>query len=215
MTDGVMLLPSRGRPHLLQRFFDVGKPVVPGVVILDDDDFENYDGVTYPQNWQTLVIPRGNIVQKQNRAFEVFPDADWYGMTSDDVIPESAGWDVVLRDAAGRRNFAWGNDGFNNRFATAVIGGDLTRCIGWLLCPWLKHFYTDDVYELMRDMGLGIYLPDVKVTHKHFANGGTYDRTYADRGNPEDDKAAFERWRTAEWPMLRQRLAHFMRVTNG
>lgn len=202
----MIILPSRGRPHLLQRFFDVGKPTLPGIVVLDDDDAHTYADVRFPKGWCGSIGPRRNIVEKCNGVMELFPGLDWYGITNDDVVPETPGWDHTLMEFAGRGNFAYGDDGINHRWSTSIMGGDLVRCLGWVLCPALRHFYTDDAWEQLREIGLGVYVSTVKVTHKHFSRGAPMDQTYKDRGDPEQDRVRFEAWQRDEWPHTRARL---------
>jgi hypothetical protein len=209
----MMILPSRGRPHLVQRFFDQGQPTLPGLLVIDDDDKENYRAVKIPPDWRVLVLPHLCLVDKCNAAFSEFPAEPWYGITNDDVLPETPQWDERLRAIAGPRNFAYGDDGINHRFSTAVMGGELVRAIGWFLCPALKHFYTDDAWELFHEIGLGIYVPDIKVTHLHFTVGkAPRDQTYAERGDPAKDQFRFETWKARDWPMLRDRVRAELRL---
>ena len=203
----MILLPSRGRPQLLQRFFQVGKPSLKGIVILDEDDFHHYKKVTIPDFWDVIVLPRNCISYKCNKVFEMFPNEEFYGITNDDVVPETEEWDLKLLYHAGKENFAYGDDGINHRWSTSVMGGDLVRQLGWVLCPAVRHFYTDDAWEILKEIGLGIFLPDIKVTHYHFSNGkAPVDKTYMERGIPEEDRVRYEDWKRDEWPSLKQKL---------
>lgn len=184
---------------------------MPGIVVLDEDDHHQYENVRFPGNWERLVIPRTYISEKCNLVLKLYPNCDFYGITNDDVVPETPGWDVKLREAAGSRNFAYGDDGINHRYSTAIHGGDLVREVGWILCPSVRHFYTDDAWEIFGEVGLGIYLPDIKVSHFHFSTGkGEYDKTYRERGNPGDDQIRFEKWKQDEWPELKSRLSQWL-----
>lgn len=121
----MIILPSRGRPTALQRFFDQGKPQVVGTVILDAGDSQKYDKVVYPDHWRVIILQRQPICQIFNQIFEFFPDEPFYGLMGDDIVPETSGWDLKLKEAAGSKYIAWGDDGINQKPTHPFIGGDL------------------------------------------------------------------------------------------
>jgi hypothetical protein len=76
------------------------------------------------------------------------------------------------------------------------------------MCPRLAHYYLDDVHERIAEAVGGVFLPRVVVSHEHVNAGrAPMDRTYAERPSPENDRLAYEKWLSEEWPALRDRLA--------
>lgn len=206
-------LPSRGRPHLMSRVFSVASPTEPGVLAIDQDQRDDYAAVKLPKGWLVLVLPRMVLAAKLNAMFECFPNCPYYGILNDDMVPQTPGWDSILAKAAGLRCIAWGDDCLNGRIGAAAFGGELIRKLGWLACPAVKHFYIDDVHELIAaDLGIGKRLAEVKIPHLHFSAKDTtlgvtpYDTTYLERPSATEDQMAYRAWCEREWPALRQRL---------
>lgn len=201
------VVPSRGRPHLVKRLFDVGIREK-GVLVLDVDDAAKYERVRLPFGWSTLVLPRMYLGPKLNAAFNAFPDEPWYGVLNDDHLPVTLGWEGKVVNAAGLRSIAWPDDNYGKRISSHVMGGDLARELGWTMCPRLAHYYLDDVHERIAECVGGVFVGDVMVSHEHVNAGrAPMDRTYAERPSPENDRIAYEKWLSDEWPGIRDRLA--------
>lgn len=177
------------------------------MLILDQDDAERYGAVRLPYGWRKLVMPRLWLSPKLNVTFDTFPDEPWYGILNDDHLPVTPGWERSMIEAAGSNGIAWPDDNYGKRISSHVKGGDLCRALGWFVCPVLKHYYLDDVDELIAKAVGGTYLRDVTVSHEH-ANAGRapMDKTYRERPPPWDDKTAFEAWAKAAWPTILTRL---------
>lgn len=199
------LVPSRGRPHLAQRLLDCGFKQK-GVLILDQDDADKYQKIRLPFGWRKLVMPRLWLSPKLNIAFDTFPDEPWYGILNDDHVPMTSGWEPAMIEA-GAKGIAWPDDNYAKRISSHVKSGDLCRLLGWFVCPALKHYYLDDVDELLSVAVGGTYLQQVVVSHEH-ANAGRapMDRTYLERPNPALDKRAFLEWKEKEWPAVLERI---------
>lgn len=199
------LVPSRGRPHLAQRLLDCGIRQN-GVLILDEDDAESYKSVRLPFGWRKLVLPRLWLSPKLNVAFDTFPEEHWYGILNDDHLPITQGWELAMIEA-GSKGIAWPDDNYGKRISSHVKSGDLCRLLGWFVCPALKHYYLDDVDELLALAVGGTYLPQVVVSHEH-ANAGRapMDKTYRERPNPLLDKQAFLEWKEKTWPSVLEKI---------
>jgi hypothetical protein len=201
----VWLVPSRGRPHLAQRLFDCGFKEK-GILILDEGDAQRYDRVRLPFGWKKLVLQRLWLSPKLNVAFDLNPEEPWYGILNDDHLPVTSGWEAeMVRE--GQKGMAWPDDNYGKRISSHVKSGDLCRLLGWFVCPAIKHYYLDDVDELLAGMVGGRFLSHIMVSHEH-ANAGRapMDRTYLERPNPNLDKKAFLQWRENEWPAIAERL---------
>jgi len=174
--------------------------ITPAVVMLDEDD-PCLAGYLVPlrkvRDWVCEIGPSGGLSEIYNRAFECFPDEDWYGLLCDDVVPETDFFDLLLIEAAGLDGFAFGDDGINGeRHATHfVIGGDLVRSMGWLSLPGLERIYIDTVWnEIAKDRGVYRYLSNVNLTHHHFSNGkALIDKTYK-KSNKASDFTIYQAW---------------------
>lgn len=199
------LIPSRGRPQLAQRLFDCGFKEK-GVLILDEDDASGYRRIRLPFGWEKITLPRLWLSPKLNRGFETFPNEPWYGILNDDHVPMTHGWEKQMVEA-GSKGMAWPDDNYGQRISSHVKSGGLCRLLGWFVCPSLKHYYLDDVDELLAQVVGGTYLPQVVVSHEH-ANAGRakMDRTYLERPNPRLDKEAFLEWKEKQWPQIKERL---------
>lgn len=195
------LLPSRGRPSSVLRFFSAWKETQAnsrGVLWLDDDDAHNYEGIETPEKWQLVVSPRidgtGPIA---NAIFKMFPNEPFYGFMGDDVLPRTKYWDRRLIDAAGTDGLSYGDDGVNGirHAAHSCMGGDRARELGWLALPGCKRTYIDNaLMEDAKRRGKLFYCPDVITEHLHFSFGKSpMDATYQ-KTNNQQDKAIFDAW---------------------
>jgi hypothetical protein len=199
------LLPSRGRPHLVQRLFNAGDFKTPGLLILDLGDSEQYEGIALPEGWEKVILPRMFLSGKLNAGFKYRPEEPWYGILNDDHLPKTEGWDVSLVDALGK--MVWPVDNYADRISTPLFDGDLVRELGWIAPPELKHFYIDDVHELLADCLGGRRLEDVTVSHEHVNKGRMKpDRTYLERPDSNADRMAFMKWCRDQWPEIRKRI---------
>lgn len=200
------LLPSRGRPHLAQRLFDTGNFKTPGLLILDVDDAAKYEPVSLPDGWEKIVRPRMFLSGKINAGFEYRPQEPWYGVLNDDHVPMTEGWDEKLI-ASLKGPLAWPQDNYADRISVPVMDGDFARSIGWVACPDLKHFYLDDVNELIADCFGCSRTEDIVVSHEH-VNAGRMapDLTWHERPSNAEDRTAFIVWCRDKWPALREKL---------
>lgn len=191
----MIVLPSRGRPTLLQRYFDEGQPEQPGVVVIDTDQMHLYSELRYPAHWSVFsASPRCGFVRAMNEAFARYPNEPWYAFGGDDVIGRTPHWDTLLAAAVTPSTVVWPNDGIRGACTLPVIGGDLVRALGWLCHPDLTHIYCDTLWgDIARVLNIGTYRSDILVEHLHFSNGkAEYDQTYRER-QLNRDRAAYQR----------------------
>ena len=198
-VNGLWLLPSRGRPHNVKRFFEHWHEMdstTAGVLIIDEDDNpDEYARIQLPAGWKSVIYPRLSMCGKTNRAFHEHPTLDWYGFVDDDAIPRTKQWDRILIDAAGSNGLShpWNGIG-NERLASQfVIGGDFARELGWIFYPGLSRIYGDDIITYLADKrGVRRYLDDVKLEQMHFSNGKSeMDETYL-KPEAKHDKSIYD-----------------------
>ena len=204
------IMPTRGRSHLIPRFFSVvpPQPETKGLITIDEDDTDSYHGMQFPTAWDVHVSPRTYITKKVNEVFAMYPNEPFYGFIMDDTVPLTARWDVLLAEKAGPWGVAWSDDCLPGKRPSAfAMGGELVRALGWIFCPETKHFYTDSVWEkIAEDLGCAGRCEEIKVAHLHFSNGSApFDKTYAERPDNATDAAGFEKW-LLEWPEIKARL---------
>ena len=189
----MIVLPSRGRPASLQQFFDVSRPSVRGVVMLDDDDAHNYKDVTIPGNWLVTIGPRVGYVAMLNEALRRYPEEPFYAYGGDDVRCTTPAWDMRLSESAGQWSIAYGDDGINGEATCGLpfLGGSLVRAVGWLAYPALSHLFCDTVWRnIGRAIGALRYHHDIKTEHLHWSTGKmAMDRTAKERKTQGDSSA--------------------------
>lgn len=204
------ILPSRNRPDRVARMFDKAPPSTRGIVAVDADQAKLYRGVKLPAGWVVEASQRCQYVAKHNFVFQRYPNEEWYGSLSDDMVPITEGWDVKLIERAGVLGVAYADDLFTRRSGAFAVGGDLVRKLGWIFPPCFVHYYGDTTMELLcRELGLAGMQRDVIVEHRHYANKtkpGKYDETSLARPKLQDERKIWNEWLACEWPGIRQRL---------
>jgi hypothetical protein len=193
----MLILPTMGRPEKAQRFIDsyhATGGTLPVWLVLDGADEYQYAHISLPHHWRRLSVPAGmkpgDIL---NLLFSQFPDDPYYAAMADDVVPETAQWDVKLRDACLPDKVAWGYDGIENMGSHPFIGGDLLRKLGWWVAPGLKRSCIDGVWNIIATkLNRAIYLPEVRTIHHHHTNQkAAFDTTYAAKADSPDDVQTF------------------------
>lgn len=202
------IVPSRNRPHLVERIFSKVTPAEKGIIAIDNDQAGLYRHVKLPTNWTLDISPKAFFGPKNNAVLARYPSEPWYGSMNDDMLPETQGWDSILPKAAGPWGIAWGDDRYGGRAGCVAFGGELIRALGFICAPGVLHFFNDDAHEIIaRELEIGRYVPEVVVPHLHFTNGkAEQDATYRDRPGHGADRKAFQHWRDTDWPQTRKRL---------
>lgn len=200
------LLPSRGRPLSLVRFFKAWADTeasTRGLVCLDADDAVKYEGLEVPDNWRVSVLPRfKSLGENTNAYFWANRQEGFYGLLADDAVPVTKQWDLKLIAAAGSDGLSCCVDGINNGTnlgSSPCIGGDFARRLGWIIYPGLARIYGDNIlYELATKAGKLTYLPDVIVEHWHFSTGKSpMDETYKKVG-ADQDQFIYQTWKASQ-----------------
>lgn len=192
----MFICPSRGRPSGLSRLASLAATGFRWIVRLDDDDpaLPEYLSLKLPASWSIMVAPRCSGSKMHNDIFAEHPNEPWYGLMSDDVVPNAPGWESALIAAAGSDCLAYGDDGINGEKMPThfVLGGGLARKMGWLIHPRIDRLYGDAIWNYYGRRGEFLrYCPKIELTHYHFSNDlAPMDSTYA-KLSAMADKAVF------------------------
>jgi len=170
------------------------------LLCIDNDDscLQQYIQLNLPNGWHIRVDERTNCNEILNKVFNSHKNEPFYGIVSDDVVPESSGWNTRLEDVAGNDGLAYGDDGINgSKLAThPCFGGNIIRERGYIALPGLQRLYADNVWTTTAEEdGVLRYVEDVKLTHYHFSNGkAPKDATYEKRHCVAQDKQIYNEW---------------------
>lgn len=191
------ILPSRGRPHNVDRFLkayvETGA-TTPVLLRLDDDDL-GYN-VSH-KSWIVEVGPRVPLSCVYNSIYQRYR-CQWYGFIADDVVPKTHEWDRKLIEIAGDDGMAVPSGGHEDHGTPHfVLGADLVKSIGWLCLPGLHRLYIDTVWgDIASQLGVLRRVPEVVLSHHHFSNGkALMDATYR-KPCREEDRNIYQNWRT-------------------
>lgn len=206
-----ILVPSRGRPHNLDRLVNAIRSTATGpyavYVRLDADDTARY--APYSGDVRVTTGPRIFYAASVNElAEQAVKDGHTHlAMFGDDVVPETVGWDRMLVDAlGGNLGVAYGSDGLEHLHGPDLPTHFITQAevysrLGWLVLPTLRHLFADDVArELGKGLGNFQYVPEARMPHLHpWAHKEVVrDQTYREANDKRKrilDKRAFQKWR--------------------
>lgn len=200
---GIWLLPTKGRPAQIARFFEQWRKTAantPGWLIVNaEEDRSIYNGVEMPANWGILSTTATCVADAVNQALIVAAEREWVGLLCDDLSPETMEWDRILVEQSKPWNIVASANGSQEQrlHGALVYGGELLRAVGWMYPPGIKHSFHDDAWELIGERCLNIVKAEiVMVRHLH---GGTVDETGRKRNSYwNDDEKAWLKWRAAE-----------------
>jgi hypothetical protein len=217
----LVIVPSRGRPDAMAELVTVFGDTATGDTRLlfgvdsDDPQRDNYlapesGGLT--GRVSVNVSRRAGMVGTLNRLAAMHADDyDVLAFMGDDHRPRTPGWDQRFADMlAERPGVAYGDDLLQGEAlpTSAFISSGLVRALGYMAPPCLRHLYVDNAWlDFGRATNL-TYLPDVVIEHVHPLAG----KVEPDDGYREvnalhaRDSAAYQRWRTEQWPTDRARL---------
>jgi len=209
-------VPTRGRPHRLQKFLDgcvSTQMTMPGLIVIDGDDGGDYSKVVLPDNWRIRRGPvRLDVGGRLDEILQQYPNEGFYSIVNDDIVPETPFWDTSMALEAGEWNVAYPNDCLQGeKMATQfMIGGKLARAVGSLSLGF-RHGKMDRAWmEIGAALGRLRYRDDIRLRHEHFSNGlaprdATYNRSYDGINTVRLDGLRWKSWE-AERPALIERL---------
>ena len=206
MNDLLVLLPTRGRRELAtacaESFAKTASDAE--MLLITDIDDSSYDGIFWPRNVRTCIIPRLPLSGKLNQiALEQVAHYKALFFVGDDCVFETPGWDSIMMDCLenlGDTGILYADDKRRDDVPEHwLVSSDIILTLGWFSEPSLKHYWTDNVWgDIGRHTGILKLCSDAVIRHRHYQADSTasYDETYrlAEASGTEDAQA-YQVWR--------------------
>lgn len=206
-------VPSRGRPHNLQRLVNALQETCTGdyqlLARIDNDDPALVDYLDIGQV-EFLIGPRIFFTHSVNELAQTALEQGFthIAILGDDVLPETVGWDEKMIAALNNKmGVVYGSDGLEHLHGPdlpthVVVPIEMYEKLGWIGLPTSRHLFCDNTWRELGKLTRFIYLKDVKLSHLHRWNkAAPNDQTYEeanDKVKREHDRIAFETWRDGE-----------------
>lgn len=200
-------MPTRGRPkraiESIKSFLDT-RLYARLEVCLDCDDSTIAEVLKFIEPFENCiqyrVSQRTNMAQTFNSAcMAACENYDVLGLTADDIIYQTVGWDRQFYEALRPFKFAgvaYGRDGIKDEGLCThpYFGSVIPRTIGRVLPKEQRHLYIDNNFMAIGDMlGCRKYLPHVFTEHRHFTVHPQFtDRLYLQSNSDETFKHDFQ-----------------------
>ena len=202
MKDILVVCPTRERHDLRQRMYDSWKTCTEErsdlLFVADADD-------STPHVGETMVVQRGNLVEKMNAAVADRIDCGYrfmFFLGDDNVFCQP--WESEVLSAAPEfpLSLQWTYDGFQVQHLPVhpMLSTKLCKLLGWFFYPKLKHYFVDNAsLDFARYLGYELGVGDaawrfhrnVLIEHRHVDTGkGKDDAVYA---------ASRQRWNEDSW----------------
>jgi hypothetical protein len=221
IIDISLLVPTRGRPKLLQRLFDSLADTtsrlarIEIVLYIDDDDFPTHE-VTHPSlQLIKLIKPAGEKMGRMNQMCYEASRGRFVMLMNDDVVFRTKTWDESVLDTFTRFPdgvaLIYGND-LHRRESVAtlpIVSRAVCEVLGGICPRDYLNVYIDvhmlDVFKKLAKLGYHrtVYLEDVIFEHMHHEAGKSLmDATYVKKNEQFDDLLFInledERWNQAK-----------------
>ena len=176
------LLPTRGRPKLLQDTLNACRDsgMTAPLVIVIDTRAGDYPDLKLPDNVQEVIRAPWDMADCMRYVFWRYPLETAYGWIADDLIPHTEGWDRLLEMTAASYFLADCEDLFltaadhsHSLCGAFCWGGDLVRTVGWWALPGVRQAGIDDAWCDICTYGIPAlhrFRPDVLVEHLQWRN---------------------------------------------
>lgn len=187
--NGVCLLPSLDRPHLVKRFFEAytaTKATIPVWILIDKNDpkLQEYNQLELPKGCEIKLT---GLARTMGDKFRVIWDSvknmEWIMILNDDHIPKTDGWDQKVLVQLNGTNVIFTNDNYAypHRICGAItFSGKFLKTLGWIFPPGMHHLYSDDVWGYLCHVAQCAQgLNDVVVEHDHaYKDPSQQDETF-------------------------------------
>lgn len=199
MNKIAVVLPTRNRPHLLERFcYSVFENALNldnvkiYLYIDEDDNLTNYGlkniEEKYPNKIYKMIGPRILMSETANKLLPMIKEDIFY-LGADDLIIRTKGWDDLIinkfNEIEDKIALLYGDDCYHAFFAThPILHRRWVEQLGYLTPPYFSSDYADTWLNDVSDkLGRKYKLPFVNE-HMHFTFGkAPVDMTYAENRN--------------------------------
>jgi hypothetical protein len=200
---GTWLLPTRGRPAALSRFFKAAletEQTTPGIVLYSNPaDIYN---VEIPYLWSVRKTEAEGMGPKLREVWPIIKNMDWVGWIVDDQTPITPKWDKVLLSGINGRNIISCNDEHRApfRMCTPMFSGDILRAVGYLYPEGMWHAWADDMWEALGTATNSWWVcMEVVVKHADGFKTGIVDETHKiSYSRMAEDQRVFENWKRTD-----------------
>lgn len=213
MADLWVLMPSRGRPHSVERAVDTYARTCRASTLIhfgfDADDPDLDANLKAAGDYHLVdVRPRMGLAAWTNELASLhLDDSAYLGSFGDDHVPMTDGWDAMLITAIEHDSGGIGMSYPDDRLRTdipeaVVISTPIVRALGWMANPACDHWYIDNTWgDLGRGAGCLTFCRHVIVEHLRPEKWTRlrevpWDDTYREAWKRLDqDGNAYRRWR--------------------
>ena len=221
MNDMLVIIPSRGRPDNIRRFYKACIKTNADVHIIAGID---YDDPSYQEYHQWILdqfdtndrVRIADFPSKKRKRFgptlnniaiafaNKYKYIYWCG---DDHLPITENWDQKYREELDKlgTGIVYGNDlVMGSTIPTQMaMTSDIVEVLGYAVPEGFTHLFIDNYFlELGKALGKIVYMPDVIVQHLHHITGhAEEDQTYKEANSEENwsnDRARFEKYMQEE-----------------
>lgn len=195
MRDLLLVVPSRGRPHNVERLtrtltgtcrastdvlfgLDEDDPALGGYALACDPGKDGSRRVVVKPGLHKVTAWCNEL------AVPLAGDYKAIGTVGDDNVFATPGWDIRMLEALEKTPFAFGNDQYPAREPGTLschvfMRSEVVKKLGYFGPPSISHMYVDVAWYAW-GMACGItYLHDVLIPHLHHTAGAPHDATYA------------------------------------
>ena len=206
IIDISLVVPTRGRPKLLERLFDSVADTtsrlekIEIVLYIDEDDLPTQE-VSHPLlQLIKLIKPAGEKMGRMNQMCYEASRGRFVMLMNDDVVFRTKAWDARVLDAFTRFPddvaLVYGNDLHRQESVATlpIVSRAVCEVLGGICPRDYLNVYIDvhmlDVFKKLAKLGCRrtVYLQDVIFEHMHHEAGkSAMDATYAKKNEQFDD----------------------------
>lgn len=231
-----LLVPTRGRPHNIERFSTAvrdtcsGESVIEVVWYVDEDDEPSEqkikeiaqsaleDGTCVRHS--CMIGPRITLSNCWNEAW-MWARGDVFGLMGDDVVIRTQSWDLMVERAFAevpdRIALVYGRDGFRDEVHAShpFISQQWAQQLDRVSPPYFSADMNDVwLFEVAKSLGRAVFLPDLFTQHLHPDDPSLcveVDQTHRDRMLRRDIDKTHDLYMTPNMVEERQRDVRLLR----
>jgi len=193
-----ILCPSRGRPKNLERLIisareTASKPdEIEFLFYIDDDDttFTDFNLKKYIDFNCKIIHGKRMWISVAHNFLYSQASGEIIMAAADDFVFQSKNWDTIVSDtfynSADNLILVYGSDVGTYKNNLAIYGffhRDWIETVGYWTYPARGSLYDLWSFEVAKEIGRLVYLPDLEIAHVHYRQGNAmanFDNTYRD-----------------------------------